>query len=680
MLVTDISSRIVDHEHNGASCSACGHDHGHSHEGSEAVRLAIALLGGVLVLNSYVARAFFSKSLDPFAIELSAIVGSLILAFPIFRSSVRDLFAGKVYMNELVALALLAAFAQGEYRVAGAVGFFMLITITIETRTAKGAEASIESLIRLTPRRARRVTEEGREEEVDVLALELGDVCRVRPGENFPADGEVLSGATSVNQASITGESLPADKTVGDEVYAGTQNLTGLIEIRVTRVGEDTTLGKVRDLIVQAEKSRLPIMRMIDQYAGYYTPTVLMIAAMVWFITRDLNRVIAVLVMSCPCALVIATPSAVIAAVAAAARLGILIKDVAQIELASKIRAVVLDKTGTLTEGVLEVARLHPAEGVELAELLQTATAAESHSNHPAAQAMRKLAEEAGITWNDPTDYEEVPGRGVVATFDGRKFRVGRESWLKECGLDTAHLAESLQGSDTTGMSTVFVASDDRVLGWIGLRDAIRPAAAEAIRRLKEFGIRRCCMVTGDNQSVADLVAERLGISTVRAGCLPQEKVEFVRELKADGTPVAVVGDGVNDAPALAAGDIGIAMGAIGSDVAVQSASVALMNNDLRRVPFLFWLSRRARAIMTQNLLFGLAFVFGGLYLSTIGVVTPIKAAILHSAGTLLIVFNSARLVRSGEELQESSAEDDKTRTDALAGQASPSVAVTSAA
>ena len=653
MLLSSVGESVGLDSHQASPGSSTGCGCGCQHAGGDdSLRLTTAILGGILVLNSYLAQALFGDRLDPFAIELSAVLGAIILGAPILLSAVRDLLQGKVYMNELVALALIAAFARGEYRTAGAVAFFMLITITIERKTAKGAEASIESLVRLTPRRAHRVGEGGEEEDVDALDLRVGEVFRVRPGENFPADGEIIKGTSSVNQASITGESLPADKAVGEEVYAGTQNLTGLVDARVTRVGSDTTLGKVRDLIVAAEQSRLPIMRMIDRYVGFYTPTVLMIAAMVWFFTRDLNRVIAVLVMSCPCALVIATPSAVIAAIASAARLGILIKDVSHIELAAKIKAVVFDKTGTLTEGVLEVARLQPADGVELAELLQVATSAESQSNHPAAEAMRRLAADASITWNAPTDYEEVAGKGVVGTFGSEVFRVGRESWLRECGLDTGPLTTTLQESNTAGMSIVFVAKDERVLGWLGLRDAVRPAAAEAISQLKALGIRQCCMVTGDNESVAEMVAAKLGISTVRSGCLPQEKVEFVEALKEKGALVAVVGDGVNDAPALAAGDIGIAMGAIGSDVAVQSASVALMNNDLRRIPFLVWLARRTRTLMNENLLVGMGFIFGGLYLSTIGVVTPIIAAIVHSAGTLLIIFNSARLVRSGEGLE----------------------------
>ncbi len=624
----------------------------------EMFRLGIALFGGILVLNCYLSRVFFSNAIDETARDFSALIGALILSLPIFFEAIRDLIQGKVHMNELVALALVAAFASKDYQTAGAVAFFMLITITIEKRTAIGAEAAIEAVVRLTPRLARRIVD-GNEEEVDAFTdLKAGDVCRVRPGENFPADGVVTVGTSTVNQASITGESLPADKAVGDEVYAGTQNLTGLVEFRVTRIGSDTTLGKVRNLIADAERSKLPIMRMIDKYVGYYTPTILMIAGLVWFITMRIDRVIAVLVMSVPAAFVIATPSAVIAAIAAASRLGILIKDVSYIEQAARIGAIIFDKTGTLTEGKLAVARLEPAEGVELAELLELATSAEHHSNHPAAEAMRRLAREAKVEWREPQEYEEVAGLGVRATFDGRRCLVGRKTWLADEGVDLSALEATLTEAEHKGLSVVCVASDGKAWGWIGLSDAIRPVTAEAISQLKELGVDRCCMVTGDNERVAKAVAAQIGISEVAASCLPEQKETYVRKLKKTGKIVAVVGDGVNDAPALAAGDIGIAMGAFGSDIAVQSASVALMNNDLRRIPFLIGLARRTRVLTIQNFAVGLGFIVVGVYLATLGQVTPVGAALLHSVSSLMVIFNSARLVRSGEMLQETAPED----------------------
>ena len=626
---------------------------------SDMGRLGAALFGGILVLDSYLAGLLFSARIDQFTMDLFALVGAVILSVPIFWEAGRDLFRGVVGMNELVALALLGAFASGSsnYRTAGAVAFFMLISITIEKRTAIGAEAAIEAVVRMTPRTARRIKADGSEEECDAIQdLNVGDICRVRPGENFPADGKITSGVSTVNQASITGESLPTDKNIGDEVYAGTLNLTGLVEFKVTRKGTDTTLGKVRNLIADAEQSKMPIQRMIDQYIGYYTPVVLMIAGLTWFVTKDMSRVIAVLVMAVPAALVLAHPSAVIAAISAASRLGILIKDVSQIELVAKIKAIIFDKTGTLTEGNLEVARLDPVADGDLAQLVQVAVSVEHHSNHPTAVAIKKLASKVGI----PDKYEEVAGKGVKATVGGKECYVGRFSWLSEVGIDVSSLEESRQKTERDGMSIVCVGCDGKALGWIGLQDAVRQVTPEAIKDLHEMGVSRCCMVTGDNQRVADAVAEKIGVTEVYAGCLPEEKAKVVGELKKSGNIVAVVGDGVNDAPALAAGDIGIAMGAFGSDIAVQSASIALMNNDLRRIPFFIGLARQTRMLMNQNLAIGLSFITVGVYFAIAGDLGPIGAALIHTVSSLLVIFNSARLVRSGESLGASAQDKEK--------------------
>ena len=630
---------------------------------SDMGRLGAALFGGILVLDSYLAGLLFSARIDQFTMDLFALVGAVILSIPIFWEAGRDLFRGVVGMNELVALALLGAFASGSsnYRTAGAVAFFMLISITIEKRTAIGAEAAIEAVVRMTPRTARRIKADGSEEECDAIQdLNVGDICRVRPGENFPADGKITSGVSTVNQASITGESLPTDKSLGDEVYAGTLNLTGLVEFKVTRKGTDTTLGKVRNLIADAEQSKMPIQRMIDQYIGYYTPVVLMIAGLTWFVTKDMSRVIAVLVMAVPAALVLAHPSAVIAAISAASRLGILIKDVSQIELVAKIKAIIFDKTGTLTEGNLEVARLDPVADGDLAQLVQVAGSVEHHPNHPTAVAIKKLASKVGIDVVVPDKYEEVAGKGVKATVGGKECYVGRFSWLSEVGIDVSSLEESRQKTERDGMSIVCVGCDGKALGWIGLQDAVRQVTPEAIKDLHEMGVSRCCMVTGDNQRVADAVAEKIGVTEVYAGCLPEEKAKVVGELKKSGNIVAVVGDGVNDAPALAAGDIGIAMGAFGSDIAVQSASIALMNNDLRRIPFFIGLARQTRMLMNQNLAIGLSFITVGVYFAIAGDLGPIGAALIHTVSSLLVIFNSARLVRSGESLGASAQDKEK--------------------
>lgn len=620
----------------------------HHHESGPALLWQI-FIGTAFVLNSYFAGWIYPD--NPLVADVSAAIGALILIIPILRTAVEDLWRGEIRMNELVALAVLAAFVLGDFRTAGVVAFFMLISVVIETRTAAGAHASIESLIRLTPTTAHRLTATGGEEEVSADQLRPGDRVRVLPGENIPADGTIVTGRTTLNESTITGESLPRDKGPGEDVFAGTQNLTGMIEVTVSRVGADTTIGRVRELILAAERTRLPIMRIIDRYTAYYTPVILMIAAMVWFFTDDWNRVISLLVIACPCAVILATPTAMVAALSAAARLGVLVKNIADLEAAARLDAFVFDKTGTLTTGQLGVTRLAPAEGVSPSELLGTAAAAEQFSNHPAARAMVALAKETGLPLPVAEDTHEEAGQGVRARVDGAVVHCGRATWLRAQGITDAAM-ERAELSEAEGYSVIYVARDGRYLGWIGLQDQPRPEARPCLEELSALGIKRLAMITGDRLSVAQRVAEHIGCPEFRAECLPQQKVEFVESVKRAGYRVAVVGDGVNDAPALAAGDTGIAMGAAGSDVAIHSATIALMNNDLRRVPFLVRLSRQARAAIYQNLGIGALFIVGGLILSGMGYLNPIVAAILHNAGSLLVVFNSARLIRLGEELE----------------------------
>jgi Cd2+/Zn2+-exporting ATPase len=434
-------------------------------------------------------------------------------------------------------------------------------------------------------------------------------------------------------------------------VFAGTQNLTGVLEIKVSRAGQDTTLGRVRELILAAEKTKLPIMKIVDQYMGFYTPLVLVIAALVWAFTRRLDSVISVIIFSCPCAFILATPTAMVAALSAAARLGILIKNVADIELAAKINAFVFDKTGTLTTGELAVSRLAPLNGVTPAELLRVAASAEKYSNHPTAKALAQLAGEAGVPLPEPKDFAETAGRGVKAHVGGASVLVGRAQWLKDNGI-TEDFLKSVDLNETEGWSLIFVARDGKCIGWVGLQDQTRAEARESLAELKAIGVRRIAMISGDRQPVATRVARDIACEEAKGECLPQTKVEFVRSVKAKGYTVAVVGDGVNDAPALAAGDIGIAMGAAGSEVAIHSATIALMNNDLRRLPFLIKLSRSTRAVINQNFLFGVAFIIGGMTLAALGKVPPVIAAAMHTASSLIVVFNSARLVRKGEELE----------------------------
>ena len=622
------------------------------HTHGKQIRVSLALLGtlagGVLLINSGIARYIYG--IGTFKTELLAMVGAILLGAPIVLHAIESLLRREAHMDELVALAILAAFAMEEYATAGIVAFFMLLSELIETRTALGARASIESLIKLTPTKANLLDEKGGENEIQVSSLKADDRVRVRPGDNIPADGEVVKGLSSVNEATITGESLPVDKVPGMQVFAGTNNLTGVLDIKVTKAGKDTTLGKVQSLIMQAEQTKIPIMRIIDRYVKWYTPTVLMIAGIVLFFTRDINRAIAILVVSCPCALILATPTAMVAAISASARLGILIKNVADLEIAGRITAMVFDKTGTVTTGRLYVTKLTPAEGVEPAELLMVAASAEQMSKHPAARALQEVARDAGLSLPGTDEFKETPGKGVTAAVDSAKVMVGRDTFLKENKIDVSNVTDPAMHEEQ-GFSTLYVAKDARCIGWIGLQDKTRPEAQHAVKELLDMGVRRVTMLTGDRSEVAGRVAAELACTDFKAHCLPQDKLAIVEQIKREGHTVVVVGDGINDAPALAAGDLGIAMGAAGSDVAINSASIALMSNDLKRLPFLVRLSRKTGRVIYQNLGFGMLFIVLGMAAGTAGWLPAIYAAVLHFVGSLIVVFNSARLVRYGEEL-----------------------------
>ena len=615
----------------------------------QQMRISIALLGtlagGVLLINSRIGEFLYGQG--SFHTQILAMIGAALLGLPVVWHAFQCLIHGESHMDELAALGIVAAFSMQEYASAGLIGFFMLLSQLVESRTALGARASIEALIRLTPTRANVVDAAGRETEVQVSSLKAGDRIRVRPGDNVPADGEVVSGLSSINEATITGESLPVDKVPGMQVFAGTNNLTGVLDVRVTKAGRDTTLGQVQSLIVQAEQTKIPIMRIIDRYIRWYVPTILMIAAIVWFFTRNINQTITILVISCPCALILATPTAMVASISAAARMGVLVKNVADLEVVGKLTALVFDKTGTVTTGRLYVTKLTPAEGVEAADLLAVAAGAEQMSKHPAARALQDLAKEASVSLAAVQEFREVPGKGVVAKLNDTAVWVGRESFLREQGAVIAGVPDpSLH--EEQGFSTLYVAKAGRCIGWIGLQDKTRPEAKKAVKDLTDLGVKRITMLTGDRNEVASRVAAELGCTDFKAHCLPQDKLEIVEQIKAQGHTVVVLGDGINDAPALAAGDLGIAMGAAGSDVAINSASIALMNDDLRRVPFLVRISRKTRRVINQNLAFGILFIILGISLSKF--VPPALAAVFHFASSVIVVFNSARLVRFGED------------------------------
>ena len=614
-----------------------------------SLALIATLAGFTLLASSWIAQWKLLYGPDSFQTKLLALAGAILLSMPVLWHALKCFLKGHSHMDELAALAIIACFATQNYTVAGIVAFFMLLSELVETRTALGARASIESLIKLTPKRAYLLAEDGTEKDVKVKELKPGDIIRVRPGDNIPADGEVTNGLSSINEATITGESLPVDKVPGMQVFAGTNNLTGVLDIKVTKAGKDTTLGKVQSLIMQAEKTKIPIVTIIDRYIKWYVPTILMIAIIFYFFTRDIQQTISILIIACPCSLILATPSAMVAAISASARLGILVKNVADLEIAGRMTAMIFDKTGTLTTGRLYVTKLTPAENIEPAELLAVAASAEQMSKHPAARALMQVAKEANLSLPQTESFEETPGKGVTATINSERIIVGRDTFLKENNIDMSRVSDPALHEEH-GFSTLYISRDSTCIGWIGLQDKTRPEAQQAVKELFDAGIKRIIMLTGDREEVASRVAGELGCTDFKAHCLPQDKLSIVEKTRKDGHTVVVVGDGINDAPALAAGDLGIAMGAAGSDVAINSASIALMSDDLKRLPFLVRLSRNTRKVIYENISFGISFILLGISLSFL--IRPEVAAVLHFVSSLFVVFNSARLVRFGEELE----------------------------
>ncbi len=610
-------------------------------------KIVATLIGGCLLLTSIAARFLFD---DEFHSGLLAMIASLCLGVPIILEAAQSLLgrmhAGEEtsHMEELVALAVLASFASGQYLECGSIAFFMLIASFIEDRTAVGARKTIESLVRITPTRAFKLKGE---EEVEVEAKDLlpGDSIVVRPGENIPADGQIYKGESTIDEGTITGESVPVEKSRGDDVYGGTVNVTGILFIEVSRAGKDSTIGQIQKLILAAAEQRPAVVRLLDRYAEYYTPVVLMIACILLFFTRDLDRAISFLLIACPCAIILSGPTAVVAALSAAARLGVLVKTVSDLEIARRITAIVVDKTGTMTTGRLSVSKIQTADGVDGAELLTLCAAAERGSRHPLARAVVELAERARVPTVETDQFEEITGRGVRVVIDGSEVSVGRKTWIEENGVDLS----PLDVSEAEGMSLLFVARDGAAIGWLGLQDVVRDGAAPALKELADLGVRRRYMITGDRSSAAERIAKELPLTDTEAEALPGRKYDLVEELKSQGHTVAVVGDGVNDGPALAAGDVSFAMGAAGSDVAINSASIALMNNELDRLPFIVRLSRRTVGVIRQNLIGVMLYILGMLVLLGLGLITPLLAAIAHGLSSIAVVLNSARLVREGE-------------------------------
>ncbi len=618
-------------------------------------RLLIALSGGVLLAVSWIGHLLGAHTLVS---EIPASIGAIVLVIPLLSGAWKEIKNGKPSSDALASLAVVAALSAGMYLAAGFLALFLWMANLILSRTAWGAQRAIRDLVDLTPGSARIIEGES-EREAPLKEVAIGMVVRVRPGENLPADGVIIAGHSDINQASLTGEAVPNEAQTGTNVYAGTTNLTGQIDVKVTAVAAETTIGKVESLIREAESTRTQKQELIEQLASYYFSIVVMVAAVVWFFTsRSADeairgaasvRAITVLVVTCPGGLLIAHPTAMVAAFAAAARLGIMIKHTQTLEAAAGVDTVIMDKTGTLTTGNFAVSRLVPAEGVEGAALLQAAADAEQHSNHPLAKSILDTATQANITPGSVDKYEEVHGRGVIAHTSGADIYAGRGAWLTDLnntiGNQVISVSEKIEG-----MSTVHIMRGTEYLGAVGLEDKLRPHAGEAVENMRRNGVRRVSIFTGDRLDVAKRVAESVGVDSIEAECLPEEKHEELKYLISRGHSTLVVGDGINDGPILATADVGVAMGLSGSDIATNSAGVALMNDDLRNIPFLISLARKTKNIIAQNIGASIILAIVGLALAATGNINIWITPFYYALGYVVVIANSLRLIRFGEE------------------------------
>ena len=574
-----------------------------------------------------------------------AVVSLIIGGYPILKSAIKALLIPDLNVDTLVSIAAIAATSVGAYQEAATVIFIMLLGEFLEYLTVGKARKAIASLIQLSPKTAW-VRREDREVQVPIEEVKAKEVVIVKPGERIPVDGKIISGCSSINQSMLTGESIPVDKGMGDRVYCGTINESGSCEIETTQVAEDTKLAQIKRLILEAQAEKSPTQRIMDRFARYFIPAILLIALATFLITGEPIRAITILIVACPCALVLGTPTAVVAAIGNAARQGILIKGGEYLEQMGRLKTLLMDKTGTLTHGKPKVVEMKAFNGVDAKGVLYWAAIAEKRSEHPLARAITEKADEIGLTIPHPEVFENFRGKGVKAKRDSRTIIVGRAEWLAGEGIEIPDsVKELLKTKESEGMTSLLVSLDGRLLGTVSISDTLRERAKATIDKIRGEGVSEIWMLTGDSEQVANRIGKELGIR-YEARLLPEEKVRRVKEWKRKGQVVAMVGDGVNDAPALAAADIGIAMGAVGTDVAIETADIALMTDELEKIPTVIRLSRKALRVIKENLVFALVFNTAMVILSAQGWVTMILGAIVHQASSLLVILNSMRLLR----------------------------------
>lgn len=572
----------------------------------------------------------------PWPLALAAVVA---VGYPTFRGVIQSALRGKITSHTLMTIGAIAAMLVGEWVTAAIVVFFMRTGEYTERFTTEQARRALKDLTALAPQKAR-VERDGEERDVPLTEIRIGDTVIVRPGEQIPVDGEVIGGQATINQATITGEAMPVEVGAGAAVYAATIAQLGSVRVRVTHVGADTTFGRIIKLVEEAEAHRADVQRIADVFAAYYLPVVAGIAVLTFLIRHDPLATAAVLVVACSCSFALATPVAMLASIGASARRGLLIKGGKYIEALARADVLLIDKTGTLTLGQPQVADVIAMNGYSENELLSLVASAERYSEHPLAEAVRQEATRRGVMLAEPHEFTAVPGMGVRAQVNGNAVAVGNRRFIP--GADTMSETADLEAQ---GKTLLFVGVDEQPAGIVAASDTLRPEVPQALAAVRQLGIQTIELLTGDNEHTAAALADELGIR-FRANLMPEDKITIVKDYQARGHRVVMVGDGVNDAPALAQADIGIAMGAAGTDVAIEAAHIALMRDDWRLVPDVIHVARRTMQVVKFNIAFTVVYSFGGLFLAAVGILPPVLAAAAQSLPDIGILGNSARLLR----------------------------------
>lgn len=556
----------------------------------------------------------------------------------------------------LISIAMIASMAIGEIFAAGEVAFIMAIGAILEDMTVARAKKGLSKLIALAPTEGRKLTKKEdiyKEEIISIEQIKVGDLLRVLPGEKIPVDGKIISGNTSLDQSVITGESLPVDKMTGDEVFCGTINCFGSIDIEASSVGEDSSLQKLINMVKEAENKKAPMQRIVDKWAVWLVPIALLIAIATFFITwafgydimEALTRGVTVLVVFCPCALALATPTSIMAAIGQATKHGVIIKSGEALEKMGKVDTIAFDKTGTLTYGKLEVSDIISFEK-EFPEniLLELIASAEAKSEHPLGKAIVACAKDRSISLIESDNFQMYPGKGVYAEISGKRLFCGSEKYLHNEKISiSSKISSSIKKLRAQGKASILVAIDGNCIGVIALSDVLRPNAKEMVKKLSKMNT-KTVLLTGDNKMTAKYFADQVGITEVRAELLPEDKVNNITLLRKNGSNICMIGDGVNDAPALKTADVGVAMGSMGSDIAVEAADIALMSDDISKIPYLKKLSRSTLNTIKGNITASMCINVVAVTLSIMGVLNPITGALVHNAGSVLVVLNAALL------------------------------------